>query len=115
MKCVSELPQKLEKIISNADESPFYCHVCVCAILINITYKTTPIVGTSIRMLYGIHTYTAWYGEDKNSCICHTQTESWSPNPVTILNYPSWVRTKINYHKPPSMNTENTQFQNMHR
>jgi hypothetical protein len=87
----------------------------VCAILINITYKTTPIVGTSIRMLDGIHTYIAWYGEDKNSCICRTQIESWSPIAVTILDYPSCVRTKINHHKPPSINTENTQFQNMHR
>jgi len=63
---------KLEKIIPTVDESPFYClvlcFVCVYGILIDITYeKEKPIVG--IRMLDGIHTYNAGYGEDKNSCI----------------------------------------------
>jgi len=46
------------------------CYVlyCVYGILIDITYEEEkPIVG--IRMLDGIHTYNAGYGEDKNSCI----------------------------------------------
>lgn len=65
------MPLKLEKIIT-VDESPFYCLVCVCVCMVSLSIllmRKKTIVG--IRMLDGIHTYTAGYGEDKNSCICN--------------------------------------------